>query len=99
LVRRPHTCAHPPLIGLFSWDACTSSIAIKCEGPARQSTMPLSGDAGALEVGVSPAYDLGRKEGEDYGNLMGISDEPAHANGQGRRARTWVTSRFPPFPF
>src|SRR6202453_2749046 len=46
MVRLQHTCAHPPLIGLFSWYACTSSIAIKCEGPARQSTMPLSGDAG-----------------------------------------------------
>jgi hypothetical protein len=45
--------------------------------------MPLSGDAGALEVGVSPAYDLGRKEGEDYGNLMASATGPRMLTGKG----------------
>jgi outer membrane scaffolding protein for murein synthesis (MipA/OmpV family) len=47
-----------------------------------------------LEVGVSLAYDLGRKERLDYGNLTGMGDKSMSAVPKG--FLTWVVSdRFP----
>jgi outer membrane scaffolding protein for murein synthesis (MipA/OmpV family) len=47
-----------------------------------------------LELGVSLAYDLGRKEREDYANLTGMGDKPMSA--VPKAFATWVVSdRFP----
>jgi outer membrane scaffolding protein for murein synthesis (MipA/OmpV family) len=47
-----------------------------------------------LEAGVSLAYDLGRKERLDYGNLRGMGDKPVSA--VPRAFLTWVVSdQFP----